>query len=214
MLLAITSEAISLRSHGKLGAGKATIVPFGVVIMGFITSALVYCVYICCKDKGKNGKKALLTAQTFGAFLYLYGDNISSIINQYGEELECGSRCAERIHASAIICLGIALLFYQLVPPCLHKLPQVIEDSDSNSKEWYSASHMMMTIVKIDALYTVVAVMAQTEDSCSLSNLYNIIRLSFLVISFIFGMILLVSYFKIDYNNKITPGFPGWRFSH
>ncbi len=195
MLRTIISEIISLSTDGGQGrtAAIATITTFVlIVILVFGTLVIINLVYICCKNKQVKTKTALLVAETIGALFYFYGDNISSIINQYGEELGCGSRCRENNRIAATICLGIALLFYQLIPPCLHKLEKVIEGSDSSSKKWYSASDMMVTIVKIDALYTVVAVMAQTEDFCSPSDLS--ISVSFLLISFIAGIILLVVY--------------------
>ncbi len=195
MLHTIISEIISLSTDGGQGrtAAIATITTFGlIVILVFVTLVIINLVYICCRDKDKGGKIILLVAETIGALFYFYGDSITKIINRYGEELGCGSRCRENNRIAATICLGIALLFYQLVPPCLRKLDQVIEGSDSSSKKWYSASHMMVTIVKIDALYTVVAIMAQTEDFCSLSDLS--ISVSFLLICFIAGIILLVVY--------------------
>ncbi len=191
MLHTIISEIISLSTDGRQAA-IATISTFVlIVILVFGTLVFFNLVYIYCCDEDIEIKIILLVAQTIGALFYFYGDNITKIINQYGEELGCGSRCRENNRIAATICLGIALLFYQLVPPCLHKL-QVIEGSDSSSEKWYSASDMMVTIVKIDALYTVVAVMAQTEDFCSLSDLS--ISVSFLLISFIAGIILLVVY--------------------
>ncbi len=164
MLWTIISAFISLITDGRAAAiaDITTFVVIVIIILVFSTLVSINLVYISKEKKQVKTKTVLLVTETIIALLYLYGDNISLIINQYRKELGCGSRCVENNHTAANICLGITLLFYQLILPRLHKL---VQTDDTN--KWYSLSKIMLIIVKIDALYTLVVVMAQTENVCS-----------------------------------------------
>ncbi len=191
ILLTITSQIISISSDGQ-PAATATVFFFVVIIVFFFGILVgINFIFVCCKHSDILPLKlALLTAQTFGALLYFYGDNISSIVTQYGEELGCGTRCRENNRIAGAISTGVALMFYQLFPPCLQRIAVVAVES--NVKKWYSASHMIVTIVKIDALYTVVATMAQSGEFCSRDDLA--VSVSFLILSFVIGVSFMLAY--------------------
>lgn len=139
-------------------------------------------------------KIVLLVVQTLGALLYFYGDNISFIFNHYSSVLGCGQQCINNNRIAAVICLGLALMFYHVFPSCLHKIAKH-KNMDDVSTGWYSASNMMTTILKIDALFTVVAIMAQTTDFCSTTDVT--ISVSFFVICIVVGVSVMVVYCTI-----------------
>lgn len=151
----------------RRAAGIATVVLFVLVIglfFGILSSINV--IYLCCKYADDKDalffKVAFLVVEILGGTLYFYGDNITYIFDQYGNALGCGEQCMENNRIAAVITLGLALMFYHLFPPCLQKI--AAQCNVPEPTPWYSASNMMTIILKVDALFTVVAIMAQTTD--------------------------------------------------
>lgn len=212
MLNTICREIISLITRGdsnKSSAALATVILFVLVVVlffGILTT--VNLIYLCCKDSDyKAIKIALLVIETTGALLYFYGDNIDFIFTQYGDVLGCGQQCVENNRIAAVITLGLALMFYHLFPPCLPKIAKLCKVKDK-STAWYSASDMMITILKVDALFTVVAIMAQTTDFCSKTDLS--ISIAFFIICVIIGSALMVVYCIFSMNKLKEDGHDDW----
>ena len=206
MLNSICREIVSLSAPDdseRRAAGIATVVLFVLVIVlffGILSSINV--IYLCCKYVNNKEalffKMAFLLVEILGATLYFYGDNISFIFDQYGDALGCSQQCMENNRIAAVITLGLALMFYHLFPPCLHKVATLCELPEPTP--WYSASSMMTTILKVDALFTIVVIMAQTTDFCS--NVDLSISVAFLVISVVVGIILMIVYSAISYSSN------------
>lgn len=72
-------------------------------------------------------KLIFLVIEVVGALLYFFGDNILYIVLKYGEALGCDQQCVESYRAAAIITLGLALMVFLLVPPCLQKIMQLCD---------------------------------------------------------------------------------------
>lgn len=109
--------------------------------------------------------------------------------------------CMDGIRITAVITLGLALMFYHLFPTCLQKVAKLSKIDLPKTTGWYSASDMTTTILKVDTLFTVVAIMAQTTDFCGVID--RSISIAFLVISVVVGTTLMTvygvfSYKKID----------------
>ena len=138
-------------------------------------------VLVLVLDRAQPGLKkcfkvAALLSEALGATLYFYGDNINYIFYKYGDVVGCGQQCVENNRIAAIITLGLSQMFYHFFPPCLHKVASRFKMGEST--QWYSASSMFTTILKVDALFTVVAIMAQTTDFCGKTDLSISIRIS------------------------------------
>lgn len=185
----------------KRSAAIATVVLFVLVVVLFFGILTVMdFIYLCFKYSSERRtlriKIALLLVEVIGAMLYFYGDNITFIFDQYGEVLGCDQKCIENNRIAAIITLGIALIFYHLFPPCLQKVASIAALPKSTG--WYSASDMITTILKVDTLFTVVAIMAQTTDFCSKTDLT--ISIAFLFVSVAVGIALMFIYCTFSFN--------------
>lgn len=133
---------------------------------------------------------------SFAAALYIYGDNINYIMQRYGEELGCGEQCVTNNRIAAVISLGTALIILELFPPAIHKFIKIVEWEDTRST-WYSSLDMITIILRVDVLYTAVAIFAQTDEFCghtdkalsaSFITLCIIVGLSIMVINCVYSM--------------------------
>lgn len=199
MLNTIFREIISLAGPDDTDqrSAIATVVLFVlVVVLFFGVLSTINVIYLCCKSGDYYlAKIVVLLVEIFGSILYFYGDNIGYIFDRYGDVLGCGQVCVENNRIAAIILLGLALIFYQLFPVCIRKIAE-FKNIEHTSHGWFSASYMMTTILKIDALFTVVAIMAQTSDFCSRTDLS--ISVAFLIICVIVGISLMFVYCSIS----------------
>ena len=200
MLNTIIREIISLSApsdSSQHAAGVATVVLFVLVVLLFfgILSTLNI-IYVGCKGGDyMRFKIFVLLVEIFGAVLYFYGDNVGFIFDRYGSVLGCGPQCIENNRIAAIIALGFALMFYQLFPMCIRKIADY-NQIEHTSTGWYSASDMMTTILKIDAVFTVVAIMAQTNDFCSRTDVS--ISVAFFIICLVVGISLMFVYCSVS----------------
>lgn len=199
MVNTILREIVSLIDSEGRGAGIATVVLFVLVIVVFFgILSILHLIYLCCENEDDTlFKIAFSLVNILGAILYFYGDNITFIFDKYGDALGCGEQCVENNRIAAVITLGLALVLYHLLPPCLHQVATLCELSESTS--WYSASSMITTIIKVDALFTVVAIMAQTTEFCG--NVDLSISVAFLVISLVVGIALMIFYSYVSYKS-------------
>ena len=198
MLNTVLREIISLSSpdeSDQRAAGIATVVFFVLVLVILaVTISIVNIISICIiEDDAKIicFELLVLLFDIFGAVLYFYGDNIGFVFSRYGDVLGCGPQCVENNRIAAILILGCALIYLHLGPPCINKISDLM-GIKHESVGWYSASDMITTILKIDAVFTVVAIMAQTTDFCSTTD--KSISLAFLIICILVGIVLMIVY--------------------
>ena len=192
MLNTIFRETVPFTSLDQQTAGLATVIFFSldaVVFFGILST--INMLYFCCTGEDFRFKFIVLLAEIIAALLYFYGDNIGFIVDRYGDVLGCGPQCTENNRIAAIITLGIALMYYQLFPSCIHTIAvnYGVEHTDTG---WYSATNMMAIILKVDAVFTIVAIMSQTTDFCSRTDVS--ISVAFFVICTIAGISIMCVY--------------------
>ena len=183
MLTAASPDATMVH---KRNAGLATASFYGVIaLMLIITSIILMVIY------RKPFKIALLLAQTLAALLYFYGDNINYLTQNYGEELGCGSTCRENNRIAAVILLGLALLIYFFLPQVIGELAEMCKWKSEHTG-WYHALNMISVIIKIDALYTAIAIKPPTDEFCGKTDLS--LSIAFIILSSIAGVTGVVVY--------------------
>lgn len=85
-----------------------------------VANIVLFLVYLCSKDGCPDKcitlcRRVIITVvQTLGAMLYIYGDNIGYVLQNYSEELGCGEQCVTNNRIGAVITLGLALMILQL----------------------------------------------------------------------------------------------------
>lgn len=196
MLNTIIREIVILSGEGR-GAAIAAVVLFVVfvVVIFFGTLATIQTIVLCYKNEDHLAFNLIvLIIQIIGSLLYFYGDNFMYILNRYASELGCDSQCVNINRILSVVCLGCTLIIFHLIPPCLKKIAEY--KKLNNNDHWYAASNIITTIIKVDALFTVVAIMAQTSEFCSDADLG--ISAAFFVISIFVGWGLMGAYATIS----------------
>ena len=193
ILNTISRESITIATND---GGVATVVTYSIWAVILIILQIVYMIYFMItlvKNYDDIGilllNLVLIISQVVASNLYFYGDNITYIVTRYGEELGCGPGCVERNRIAAVVTLGLSLLAFQVLPPAIKKLSEMLE-YDYEETGWNSAMDMIIVIIKIDAIYTAVAVMAQSDEFCSTSDVS--LGSSFVVICFFAGLFAMV----------------------
>ena len=175
---------------------------------------VVFFIMVCVKDRNRptrivNGQKIddspkclgifrriiITVTQTVGAMLYLYGDNIGYIFQNYSEELGCGEQCLINNRIAAVLTLGLALMILHLFPAALKQVDHIIiekGDTDWNDKTsaWYNGLDMIATIVKIDIVYTTIAILTQTEEFCGHTD--RALSIAFIIFIMIIGLVVII----------------------
>ena len=145
--------------------------------------------------------------QLVAIVLYFYGDNIGYITQRYGEALGCGDRCIENNRIAAVVLLGSAIIILHIFPPILKDIAGLVkEDHKYDRGGWYYALDMIAILVRIDTVFTIVAIMAQTSNYCSLTDVS--LGWSFFVICTIIGIAAIIvssiyAMYKIDDKGSI-----------
>ena len=103
----------------------------------------------------------------------------------------CGDACVENNRIAAVITLGLSLILFHITPGVLRKIAK-LNDWKNPETGWKSALDMLVVIVKIDTVFTVVAIMAQTDEFCSLKDV--VLSFLFVVISFFAGLVAMIVY--------------------
>ena len=224
MLNTIFREVTALSTHSNESQRDAAISNVALLtIIGLIIfpGAKIYLsvLYHWCEDdypdECTTWRRVIISVvQTLGAMLYIYGDNIGYILHNYSEELGCGEQCVANNRIGAVITLGLALIILQLFPVALKKLDVVIKEPDGfdcskwndKTSKWNSGLDLITIIVKIDILYTAIAVMTQTNEFCGHIDLA--LSSTFIAASMLIGIaIMIVDFFysgvKIDNDNSL-----------
>ena len=98
-----------------------------------------------------------------GGLVYFVGDNYPTLIRDYGIELECGAECMNSVVASEPVLLGVAVVFYRLIPFCITKYHQsrLAKKQDAEvavqlEPEWVLGAESLTLLVEFDSWFTVV----------------------------------------------------------
>lgn len=177
MLNTIIRQLVSL--SGSNSKGVDILIPYAVLTaityIIFIAFNITYIVrHYVIKDEDEKErthvliKTSLLIVETAGTMMYFYGDNISFILENHGDELKCDLRCVENVRISAAIFLGLALICYQFAPG-LRRLTNIL-GFETETTGVHLTVDMIAVFPQIDVVFTVVVTMAQTDDFCSRKN--------------------------------------------
>ena len=114
----------------------------------------------------------LIISQTIASLLFFYGDNIYILLRRYSQELECGEQCLDNNLKAATVTLCLSLILFQVFPHALEKVAEMYFNNytQEESKGYGSALSMLVTVVKIDNVYTltITVLITETEDFCTL----------------------------------------------
>lgn len=188
MLNTIIRESASL--HGLDSKGVTTLILY--IILAIVTCVIfviVFCtylaIYLSIEDKDERAciHVFLLVVETVGAVLYFYGDNITHVIQHVGQEF-CGQQCASYVRISAAIFLALAIVCY-LFGPVLNKLYKML-GYKPKTNHVHHILDMITAFPKIDAMYTAVILVAQTDDFCTPTE--KSIRMAFIIFCIIVGI--------------------------
>lgn len=197
----VVRECTGLASdHDAKGGGIASVVLFCILIIIFLVifPIITFFVELTRETKSDDEKvvkivqAVLVVLETLAGIFYFYGDNILIILKQHGVELKCGEGCVENAEISAVIFLGLALLLYAsvnlIVERCVKiAYPDLVLNTLLEDSTVFSVCDMIFTIVKVDALYTAVAIMTQTDSHCGKSDFG--ISIAFICICCVAGIV-------------------------
>lgn len=116
--------------------------------------------------KDNKGQWLITVSETFiilGALFYYLGKHIPTLLDTYGEELNCDALCAKRGVIGGVCLLFIALSAFTFLPELFRKIHKGLDSSyDSHSIAntsyrdshlQYLVLHMLALMVDFDALY-------------------------------------------------------------
>jgi len=198
ILLAVIIESIireiivlSISGGGNEFVGAiVTIVSFVVsLILVFGTMVVINIIYYCVIRLGKDVffRVFALAIYSLGSVLYYYGDNITDIMQLFGEQLGCGSRCRLNNRVAGTIASGTALLILKKYPGGQVQFHAIVGFQDT-AKVWFSAADMVVLFVILDALYnTVVAAASETGEACGVEDIG--VEVALLVILVLLGVL-------------------------
>ena len=207
MLNTIVREITTLATRdneNQHGAAISNVVVLCVLCLIFvIVNVVLFFVSLCSSANDRNNnlsclsiirRAIIVTVQTLGAMLYIYGDNIGYILQNYSEELGCGTQCVINNRIAAVLTLGLALVILHLFPIAFRKLDVVIhvcfDDWDDKTSPWNTGMDLITLFVKIDILYTTIAIMTQTSEFCSHTDMA--LSIAFVVLCLVAGIAFMV----------------------
>ena len=98
-----------------------------------------------------------------GGLVYFVGDNYPTLIRDYGTELGCGTECLNSVVASEPVLLGVAVVFYRVIPFCINKYYQsrLAKKQDTEvavqlEPEWILGAESLTLLVEFDSWFTIV----------------------------------------------------------
>ena len=206
MIYTIIREIISLTAVNQQVAGRAALAML--IILKFITllifpglvHVVIYHYFIEEKARKKRITRfhaLLVFVQVIGILLFTYGDDIGNITLMYGEVLGCDSHCIENNKIAAAIAIGLSLFIFHILPQGFHNIAKQYKNNKDTDKikisdyklfegtRWFYTLEMLITIIKIDSLYTAVAITTQTDGFCS--SIDEGLSIGFFIISWLLG---------------------------
>ena len=142
---------------------------FGIsAIIIAIASALIVAVDICTSEKPvhKNRRLFLFSLSKIftglGAISYYIGNNLRNVIEEYGEELNCGGiECMENVNISSVYLLFNALTTFVFLPTIFRKITRAFDKTydvhqieNEETSVQYFVFHMVALMLDFEAVYT------------------------------------------------------------
>ena len=189
----VIRDLIALVSFNPFWAGVATVVMY--ILVGIIALHIAGGVLGFQEKREKEssygsressygsressyGSRAINILEILGAILYYYGDNISYILTNYGDALGCYDQCKENNRIAAVVLLGTAMLTFHVLPLLIGRLDKAFETKEkqinaiktSDKARLDYAVDMIAMLLRIDVLFTIIAIMTQSNNYCSLTD--------------------------------------------
>ncbi len=173
MLNTIIREIILAINTDLETSALAAVIMFGLVAVLFFGSLVVTHFIYLCIYRHRYMSFVGSAIQTVGGLLYFYGDNVTYILGHYGPQLGCNSDCVTNNRIASSFALGVALIIFQIFPHLLHKIRIMTKGKPLKLRypSWVSAIDMITIIVTMDTLFSAVAVMVESPDFCSRSDI-------------------------------------------
>lgn len=117
------------------------------------------------KEDDRKGTWIVDVVFLIGGLLYFVGDNYPTFVRQYGAVFNCdrSTACFEMVEASEAILLGMAVVFYRLIPFCVNKYFNAKYAKDKEAEvevevvpEWIMAAESLTLLVEFNTWFTVV----------------------------------------------------------
>ncbi|XP_064400105.1 uncharacterized protein LOC135346419 [Halichondria panicea] len=172
MLNTILQETITLSKGDRVASARAAIIVFVLcIIILFGPLTIGHYVYLCIARKNPVSFITSLL-EIMGVLFFFYGNNITSIINNWRIELGCDSQCVLDNQIAAAFSLGMSLIIFQIVPSVLKKLLKLLKRKQQHVKktrspDWYTALDLITMFIKINTIYSAIVGMTQSTDFCS-----------------------------------------------
>ena len=161
----LISRFISVSSLPNAEKAKASLAIFIIIGIVYIVTATVYSFRNIRKDCSRASTWLVDLVHVLGGLVYYVGDNYPPMIREYGAELGCsGTQCLESVAASESVLLGMAVVFYRLIPFCISKYYKsrlAKHDKDTEiavqlEPEWVLAAESLTLLMEFDTWFTVV----------------------------------------------------------
>ena len=161
----LISRFISISTLPNSEKAKASLAIFIIIGIVYIVTASIYSFRNIRKDCSRASAWLVDLVHVLGGVVYYVGDNYPPMIREYGPELGCnGAQCFESVAASESVLLGMAVVFYRLIPFCIAKYYKSrLAKPDKNTEvevqlepEWVLAAESLTLLVEFDTWFTVV----------------------------------------------------------
>ena len=164
ILYTLISQSILISSASNEGKARASLAIFIIIGIVYLLIATAYTFRnIFKKDNCAKGTCLIDIVHLIGGLVYFVGDNYPTLIRDYGTELGCGAECLNSVFASKSVLLGVAVVFYRVIPFCINKYyqsrlvkKQDTEDTVQLEPEWVLGAESLTLLVEFDSWFTVV----------------------------------------------------------
>ena len=169
MLVMLITQAIIADTGGNPQAkAAATTTLFLLICAVYIVLSLLIVIKTVLKYKSTITKKLLVikllghVLTAIAGLFYLLGDNITTIVLEYKDQLncDCETECVNIVANIATAMLVIAILIFRLTPPFLTKLKAFANTHSSKETQWSYwrvTAQSVALIIELDAWFSAVA---------------------------------------------------------
>ena len=159
----LISRSILISSLSSKEKAKASLAVFIIVGILYLIVSIIYTLRNA-KQNYSKGTWIVDIVHLLGGLVYFVGDNYPPLVRSYGSELGCGQACMDMVTASEPVLLGMAVVFYRLLPFCigkyfrakLAKKKKTTEIPVQFEPEWILAAESLTLLVEFDSWFTVV----------------------------------------------------------
>ena len=176
ILSTLTGQIIFLSPLDSNVNAKAAIAILGAIILLYIIFSIGV-ILTTFAFKRKKSKKELVIAiiahsiTAIAGLMYLFGDDITTILVLYSNEFECNENCRLVFQAVGRALLISAILFFRLTPAFVNKstvVMNLVSDehiSQPSWSPWKATAQSVALIVELDAWFSAVAELPLHADT-------------------------------------------------